>query len=179
MTDIPDAIIVGAGFTGLSAALELKRHGARVLVLEARDRVGGRVESRLNALGERVDTGGQFVCDDMPNVMALLKNRGHVLFSPSFSGKAMSVPPLPQRDLARVGTSAMAIRERYLTIDPDDPSIAGLTVAGWLGTQPDNDVDKAAFRSMIEGLWCHALEDVPLWFMIDNDRRITNERYEL
>src|SRR5690606_9595927 len=123
-----DAIVVGAGFTGLSAALELKRNDARVLVLGARDRVGGRVESQVNALGERIDTGGQFVCDDMANVMALLRERGHALFSPSFAGTDVSVPPMAPGRLARVATSAMAIRDRYGAIDPDDRRIAGLTV---------------------------------------------------
>ena len=40
-------------------------------------RVGGRVESQVNGLGERVDTGGQFACDDMENVMALLREHGY------------------------------------------------------------------------------------------------------
>ncbi|TGR16534.1 flavin monoamine oxidase family protein, partial [Mesorhizobium sp. M1C.F.Ca.ET.196.01.1.1] len=30
-----------------------------------------------------------------------------------------------------------------------------------------------------EGLWCLALDKVPLWYLIDNDRRITNEVFEL
>ncbi|WP_169582243.1 MULTISPECIES: NAD(P)/FAD-dependent oxidoreductase [Microbacterium] len=38
-----DTIVVGAGVAGLTAARLLTRHGRRVLVLEARDRVGGRV----------------------------------------------------------------------------------------------------------------------------------------
>src|SRR5262249_30759107 len=37
-----DVIVVGAGFAGLSAAVRLVRDGARVLVLEARSRLGGR-----------------------------------------------------------------------------------------------------------------------------------------
>ena len=32
---------------------------------------------------------------------------------------------------------------------------------------------------MIEGLWCQALAKLPLWHLIDNDRRITNEVSEL
>jgi phytoene dehydrogenase-like protein len=37
----PDAVVIGAGFAGLSAAVRLTRKGARVLVLEARSRLGG------------------------------------------------------------------------------------------------------------------------------------------
>ena len=66
-----DVIVVGAGFCGLAAAHELKAAGVEFLLFEARDRVGGRVEARLNGLGELIDTGGQFICDDMPEVMAL------------------------------------------------------------------------------------------------------------
>jgi NADPH-dependent 2,4-dienoyl-CoA reductase/sulfur reductase-like enzyme len=36
-------VVVGAGFAGLTAAWWLSHHGASVVVLEARDRVGGRV----------------------------------------------------------------------------------------------------------------------------------------
>ncbi len=174
-----DVIIIGAGFTGLSAALELTRQGKDVLVLEARDRVAGRVESQVNGLGERVDTGGQFACDDMVNVMALLREHGHGLVSPAFEGQAVSVPPLPSQSLARARQGAMELRERYVRMDPDDPAIAGLTVAAWLARQPEDSDQKAAFRSMLEGLWCQPIDEVPLWYMIDNDRRITNEQFEL
>src|ERR1700675_2629148 len=40
-----DVVIVGAGFAGLSAARTLSRQGKKVVVLEARDRVGGRVKA--------------------------------------------------------------------------------------------------------------------------------------
>ena len=44
MEKIYDVIIVGAGYAGLTAALALKKVGKSILVLEARDRVGGRVQ---------------------------------------------------------------------------------------------------------------------------------------
>ena len=53
-----DAIVVGAGFAGLSAAVRLARHGARVLVLEARSRLGGRATAfHDRETGELVDNG--------------------------------------------------------------------------------------------------------------------------
>ncbi|HKD63402.1 MAG TPA: FAD-dependent oxidoreductase [Candidatus Acidoferrales bacterium] len=55
-----DVIVVGAGFAGLTAARNLMREGRRVVVLEARDRVGGRVKAGKLA-GHSVDVGGMWV----------------------------------------------------------------------------------------------------------------------
>lgn len=53
-----DAVVVGAGFAGLSAASRLARDGARVLVLEARARLGGRATAfRDRETSELVDNG--------------------------------------------------------------------------------------------------------------------------
>jgi monoamine oxidase len=56
-----DVAIVGAGLTGLTAAAELERLGAATVVLEARDRVGGRVLSVPVGDGVAIDQGGQFI----------------------------------------------------------------------------------------------------------------------
>ncbi len=53
--------MVGAGLAGLAAAEELVRGGAEVTLLEARDRVGGRVHSRELANGAVVEMGAEFV----------------------------------------------------------------------------------------------------------------------
>ncbi len=55
-----DVIVVGAGFAGLKAAMELKQAGKRVRVLEARDRVGGR-SMPGEICGQTIDLGGQWV----------------------------------------------------------------------------------------------------------------------
>ncbi len=53
-----DASIIGAGFAGLSAAVRLARRGARVIVLEARSRLGGRATAFHDRdTGELVDNG--------------------------------------------------------------------------------------------------------------------------
>jgi len=53
-----DVVVIGAGFAGLSAAARLARNGARVLVLEARSRLGGRATAfHDRETGELVDNG--------------------------------------------------------------------------------------------------------------------------
>ena len=46
-----DVIVVGAGLSGLNAALILESAGLKVTVLEGRDRIGGRVQSLRNIPG--------------------------------------------------------------------------------------------------------------------------------
>jgi monoamine oxidase len=56
-----DVAIIGGGLAGLTAAFELERRGAGTVVLEARERVGGRILSRDVGGGAAIDQGGQFV----------------------------------------------------------------------------------------------------------------------
>jgi monoamine oxidase len=64
-----DIIIIGAGAAGLSAALELARAGLRVEIIEARDRIGGRMFT-LNdpALNHSVELGAEFVHGLAPEI---------------------------------------------------------------------------------------------------------------
>ena len=57
-----DAIVIGAGVAGLAAARELKKRGFEVVVLEARDRIGGRVHTvRLPGWPLPLEAGAEFV----------------------------------------------------------------------------------------------------------------------
>jgi monoamine oxidase len=56
-----DVVVIGAGLGGLVAADELQRGGREVVVLEARDRVGGRVWSRQLDSGAVVEMGAEFI----------------------------------------------------------------------------------------------------------------------
>ncbi|GAB3449359.1 flavin monoamine oxidase family protein [Actinophytocola sediminis] len=67
-----DAIVVGAGFAGAIAARELRAQGLRTLILEARNRIGGRTWTETFE-GEVVELGGQFVDSSMPLVTAELR----------------------------------------------------------------------------------------------------------
>src|SRR5437868_13724953 len=60
--DHADVIIIGAGVAGLAAARRLSGAGRRVILLEARDRIGGRIETH-RAAGRRIpiEMGAEFV----------------------------------------------------------------------------------------------------------------------
>jgi monoamine oxidase len=71
-----DTIIVGAGLAGLSAARKLVHAGKSVLVLEARDRVGGRTMGHTLANGFVVELGGQWVGPTQTAILTLIDELG-------------------------------------------------------------------------------------------------------
>ncbi len=70
------ALVVGAGLAGLSAADELRRRGCEPVVLEARERVGGRVHSRTLANGAVVEIGAEFILPGCRAVLELVDRFG-------------------------------------------------------------------------------------------------------
>ena len=70
------AVVIGAGLAGLAAADELRRSGAEVTVLEARERVGGRVWSRRLDNGAVVEMGAEFILPGSTLVIELAERFG-------------------------------------------------------------------------------------------------------
>jgi squalene-associated FAD-dependent desaturase len=72
-----DVVVIGAGFAGLSAAARLARDGARVLVLEARGRLGGRATAFPDReTGELVDNGQHILLGCYTGTFAFLREIG-------------------------------------------------------------------------------------------------------
>lgn len=71
-----DVLVVGAGMAGLGAARALLEHGLRVTVVEARDRVGGRILSHTHASGTTVELGAEFVHGRAPELWDLIEEAG-------------------------------------------------------------------------------------------------------
>ena len=98
-----------------------------------------------NGLGERIDTGGQFLCDDMPEVMALARRFGKTLVETFVEGRVHRAAAMSAAADELYGTADGNPRP-VNAIDPDDPAIAALTVAEWLARQNDRRMRSPAFR---------------------------------
>jgi monoamine oxidase len=71
-----DVVIVGAGLAGLTAARNLVKAGHSVVVLEARDRVGGRTLNHKLPDGQAIEAGGEYVGPTQTRVLALARSVG-------------------------------------------------------------------------------------------------------
>jgi monoamine oxidase len=145
-----DVVIVGAGFAGLSAARDLVRHGHDVVVLEGRDRVGGR-SSTTTIAGIPVDLGGTFVgptqnavielaaelgCETVPTYSRgknLIRWRGRVR---AYRSTIPRLSILELLDVSRIQWRFDRISRRVSVSEPWKSSIAdeldGQTLDAWL-----------------------------------------------
>ena len=97
-----DVAIVGAGLSGLSAARNLRRMGHSVVVLEARERVGGRTWTKT-VRGVPVDFGGQWIGPQQKRI--------------AWAGAQALSEPCPIcrcESVRRVPSSQLLVRQRIL-----------------------------------------------------------------
>jgi monoamine oxidase len=87
--DTVDVVVVGAGLAGLTAARDLAAAGRSVAVLEARDRVGGRLLNHTFADGTVVELGGQWIGPTQHRVRALAEELGLGLFASYDDGEGI------------------------------------------------------------------------------------------
>jgi monoamine oxidase len=78
--------VVGAGLAGLVAARELRRSGIEAVVVEARDRVGGRTLNHPLGDGKVVEIGGQWVGPEQRRALALIEELGLETFDTHDAG---------------------------------------------------------------------------------------------
>ncbi|MDO0916661.1 FAD-dependent oxidoreductase [Streptomyces sp. DT2A-34] len=145
-----DVVVIGAGLAGLTAARELVAAGKTVAVLEARDRVGGRLLNHDLGDGQVTEIGGQFVGPTQDHILALAQEVGVATYKATVPGDSVyvhngaakrfsgSTPP----DLLALPDAAIAmarISQIVKTLPPDAPwkaprasELDGMTYETWL-----------------------------------------------
>ncbi|NOX28856.1 MAG: FAD-dependent oxidoreductase [Actinobacteria bacterium] len=153
-----DVVVIGAGFSGLAAARRLAKAGRDVLVLEARDRVGGRVWDQESEGAPTVLFGGQFISEQQSRMWSLGKEFGLSMFSTARpgvaiyyqGGEAIKVDP---KHLTTPGLTSMIVEFEAMaeTVPLDAPWEAAKahewdsqTLFSWLSERLTPDMVEAA-----------------------------------
>ncbi|MGN6393793.1 MAG: FAD-dependent oxidoreductase, partial [Gemmatimonadales bacterium] len=92
-----DVLVVGAGMAGLAAAERLAARGRHVVIVEARDRIGGRIHTAHDPeLDFPVELGAEFVHGRPAELVALIEALGLTLVAvPERHRRGPGRPPLP------------------------------------------------------------------------------------
>lgn len=156
-TTTVDTVIVGAGVTGLTAALRLTEAGQDVLVLEARDRVGGRLRTETLD-GAHFEIGGQWVSPDQTALIALVDELGLDTYSRFREGDSLyiaadgsakrftgEVLPVSEQTNAEIDRLIDILDKLAGDMDPDRPwehpqaaELDQVTFGQWLEAQTDD-----------------------------------------
>ncbi|KAA9107681.1 flavin monoamine oxidase family protein [Microbacterium rhizomatis] len=158
MTEITrDVVIIGAGAAGLTAANDLKRAGLSVAVLEARDRVGGRLWTDVID-GAMLEIGGQWVSPDQDALIETVAELGLETYSryrdgesvyinaagelTRFTGDIFPVPPATEKIMVDLIDRLDAM---VAQMDPDRPwehpdaeALDKISFEAWLYEQTDD-----------------------------------------
>jgi putrescine oxidase len=152
-----DVVIVGAGAAGLTAANELRKAGLSVAVLEARDRVGGRLHTDVID-GAMLEVGGQWVSPDQEALIETLDDLGLETYSryregdsvyidadgklTRFTGEIFPVPEATEKVMVEL---IDRLDRMVAEIDPDRPwehpdaeELDRTSFEAWLAAQTDD-----------------------------------------
>ena len=190
-----DVVVVGGGLSGLVAARRVANAGRSVLVLEARDRVGGRILNHtLRSEGAVIESGGAFVGPTQDHILRLAKDLGVRTFKEYYTGDNVyvsggrstryqgTVPPDPLilPDAAQLITR---INEMSKDVPVDAPWAApdalawdSVTFHDWVVENSVNDGVKNLLLSYLQPTFGSDGRDMSLLFLLWYIAASGNER---
>ena len=177
-----DVVVIGAGFAGLSAARALAKAGQKVVVLEARDRVGGRVLTKaLGDGGPWADLGGQWIGPTQHAITALVAELGIETFPMWTRGENLvvvngqakryrgTIPKLALPSLLNVGWAQWRLDRMAKTVPLDAPWMAkrasewdAVSLGDWLDRNIKTKTARALFDAGLETIYAASGHDISL-----------------
>ncbi|MDH4177141.1 MAG: FAD-dependent oxidoreductase [Thermoleophilia bacterium] len=165
-----DVVVVGAGIAGLCAARALHAEGRQVIVLEARERVGGRVWN-TEVLGQPQELGGQWIAPYQAEMHALVAELGLELFPAYREGERTYLDasgvvhryeghdaPLGEAAERSYEAAAAALDALAAEIDPEAPwdhpraaELDAITFEAWLRAEIEDDLARDLLRAYLSG----------------------------
>ncbi|GEM88221.1 flavin monoamine oxidase family protein [Meiothermus granaticius] len=155
-----DVAVVGAGISGLGAAKALHEAGLEVLVLEAAQRVGGRLLTRTLEDGTAFDLGGQWVGPQMSRISRLIHELGLSTFEQHDSGRIdLAAQPLSSMDKlvqaewewvkAKLGVLVERVNLPQPALTPDALELDARSVEEWKRENLDSPYLRNLFDQII------------------------------
>ena len=184
MTEPVDVFVIGAGISGLAAAGELVRAGRSVVVLEASDRVGGRLKAGEVA-GRVVDFGGQWVGARHTALLDEARRLGIATYPQYEFGRTVmqllgklvtfsgAVPRMPALALIELLRLQRRWDREMMTVPADAPWTAprarewdGQTLESWIVRNLHTPAAREFARLVPRGAWAAEASQVSyLWFL--------------
>lgn len=177
MADLGRVVVVGAGFAGLSAALLLREAGLDVTVLEARERVGGRVWSATITNGAVVELGAEWIMDHDTDVLGLAERFG----IPAVETGA----DYGRREPTGAGASPLDVQDAFceeanrLRSAMASEQAASVSLGAFLDAVPGDDDARRLVKIRLAGTCAQGLDRVTLLQVAGDGRGFTHraDRY--
>jgi len=180
-----EVVIVGAGLAGLMAARTLAAEGRGVMVVEARDRVGGRLLNEPIGDGKVVEVGGQWIGPGQDHLAALAVELGVETFPTYSQGENViehagrvrryrgTVPKLnfavlldAERAQRRLNKMAAEVSLEAPWETPGAEELDGQTAETWLRRHVRTRGARALMQLGIEAVWAAQPEDISLLHLL-------------
>jgi monoamine oxidase len=181
-----EVCVVGAGYAGLVAARRLRRRGRSVIVLEARDRVGGRIWTEQRPTGTAVDRGGAWLAPQHEAMHGLAREMGVATYKTYVDGAHLLVdgarirrytgliPKISPLAVASIALAQFRVDRMAKKIDVDEPwnspgaaELDTRTIADWFEQmRVRRGIGRDLFEMALRGLFTSDLHQVSLLHLL-------------